>query len=109
MKKRNSTRNLLMIALLVGGIFTVGAGNQTFAQDRSGYLNSTGRSGYISASGGTGSTATTSTTDSSRSGYLVAGNRAENTSTTQQSSDANQTIIEPESENLLNSILAYFF
>lgn len=42
MKKRNIVRNLLMVALLLGGIFVAGAENRTFAQtgDDTGALGS---------------------------------------------------------------------
>lgn len=97
MKRQNAVRNLLMIALLVGGFFAVGMENRAYG---SGYILSVTRTGYISATGRAESSTTSTATDSTRSGYLISTGRAES-STTQQSNEA-------ETESFLDYILSFF-
>jgi hypothetical protein len=56
MKERNLLRNLLTVALLAGGIFSFGSGNNSYAQDGRG------------ASAGGGSKITESSNSKTRSG-----------------------------------------
>lgn len=107
MKKHSLVRNLLMSALLVGGIFAVGAGNDIHAQDGTGQvgsgggtgqMGSGGRSGYLISGGRAESSTTSSTTDSTRSGYIGAGHRAEST-----------ILTEPAEESFFQTILNFFF
>lgn len=120
MKKQNLFRNLMMVALLVGGIFAAGAGDNAFGQDRSGFMTSGGRSERTDGTGGLGSGCCASTasnsdaTDTSGIGMFGGGTMGTGTSSTGSGTStggggSKGGTANEESESLLNLILGYFF
>jgi hypothetical protein len=82
MKKTNSIRNLLTTALLIGGIFFIGAGTNVYAQDDGGHIGSgVGRDGYLGSGGGRTGYFGSGLRDGDGGGTIGSGTRTEDTDT----------------------------